>query len=106
MKNCLLFGLAMLLWLVPIPSQAQTLTVSQPVAGAVYQQNAQNKGKITVRGDFNALGYLLGRFYRVSASLQKLDLASGQPTTDPPITFPPMLQVRTVFSTDLIVDKG
>lgn len=35
--------------------RAQTLTVSNPIEGAVYQQNAVGRGKIRVTGSLNFL---------------------------------------------------
>jgi hypothetical protein len=64
MKNCLLLWLGAFLCLTQ--ANAQNLTVSQPIDGAVYQQNEQGQGRIIIRGDFNSRSFLGGGIYCVS----------------------------------------
>ena len=85
-------------------SQAQLVSVSVPIDGAVYQQNAQQEGKIIVRGDLNAYSFLTRRL-QITASLQKLDLVSGNPLSDAPITVP-ITQNGAVFGGEKVVPKG
>lgn len=62
--------------------KAQNLNVSLPLDGAVYQQVA-GKGNIKVLGTFNSKTFL-GGGYVVQAFFQKLDLTTGNPTSEQP----------------------
>ncbi|WP_234734969.1 sialate O-acetylesterase [Tellurirhabdus bombi] len=86
------------------PLQAQTLTVSSPIEGAVYQRNAQDQGKIIVQGDLNSLSFSQGS-YTATASLRKLSLDNGAPTGDAPITIT-LTQQGTIFTGERTVAKG
>ncbi|WP_019987804.1 hypothetical protein [Rudanella lutea] len=105
MKKHLLYFTVFLLAFVVRPGKAQRLTISQPLDGAVYQQNAQGSGRIIIRGDFNSRSFLLGTVYILIGELQKLDLVNGQPTADTPIRFP-LRQRRTTFAQEVNVPKG
>ncbi|RCR66565.1 RICIN domain-containing protein [Larkinella punicea] len=61
---------------------AQTLNVSLPLDGAVYQQVGGN-GNVKVLGTFNSKTFL-GGGYVVQAFFQKLDLTTGNPTSEQP----------------------
>jgi hypothetical protein len=106
MKQCFLFCVGAFLWLLSAQLNAQTLRISQPIDGAVYQQNGQGTGRIIIRGDFNSRSFLLGTVYILIGKLQKLDLVNGQPTNDSPIQFG-FRQRRTTFSQEVPnVPKG
>lgn len=102
MQQRLLFWLVALLWLTQ--THAQKLTISQPIDGAVYQQNNQGTGRVIIRGDFNSKRYVDGVFFIVG-SLQKLDLINGNPTGDAPIQFS-VRQRRTTYAQEVSVPKG
>ncbi|WP_128546367.1 hypothetical protein [Larkinella soli] len=95
----------LLSWSAVESAQAQKLTVSLPIEGAVYQQNAQHQGKIIIRGDFNSRSFLTGGVYLLSASLQKLDLTTGSPTNDSPISIS-LTQRKTTFSGERTLNEG
>ena len=103
MKQRLLIWLCGLTLLTTV--HAQTLQVSLPIDGAIYQQNTQNQGKLVIRGDFNSKSFLFGGVYIISASLQKLNLTTGSPLPDAPIRFP-LSQRRTTFSGERMIAKG
>ncbi|MCY7357229.1 MAG: hypothetical protein LH609_07105, partial [Rudanella sp.] len=79
MKQLLLPLFIMLLSLSQPQVAAQRMTISQPLDGAVYQQNGQGTGRVIIRGDFNSRSFLLGTFYILIGRIQKLDLENGQP---------------------------
>lgn len=73
----------------PTAIPAPTLTISLPVNGAVYQQDAEGKANIQVSGAFNSTVFATTTSnFEIKAQLTKLNLTTGNPTGEADITFP------------------
>jgi hypothetical protein len=81
--RCIALGLAAL-W-AGESARAQELKLDWPKDGAVFQRNANGKGKIVIMGYFNSLAFERGQ-YQLTAALIPLDVRSGTVTGQTPIT--------------------
>jgi|GEM_PF-5455490 len=83
------------------------ITISNPIAGAVYQQGTDGKAKITIHAELvkGLQGYSGNYFGFAQAELQQLDLVTGNPLGTSPINVYVTTNGTTV-SGEQIVDKG
>jgi hypothetical protein len=83
-----------------------TLSVSNPISGAVYQQKANGQAKLIVSGSTRLpRSAQYSGLVNIRASLQKLDLISGIPLGDTPIQIPITGGFKS-YSGEVMVEKG
>ncbi len=110
--RCIALGLALLCLSQRVWAQGATptLAIGWPQDGAVFQKDANNQGRIPLLGAFNSL--LWRRFgtsaYRVTATLEKLKVSTGEPFPGAPIIEQTVTQLDRVgqLASFENVDKG